>query len=371
VTSAAIGVDPLWFDVPGGVGTYVRNLVPAMLAREPSLEASLFHARFDRPDPEEPWLRGLPVETLSRSIRSLYPAWNLLARPALPPSLARADVVHATTGVAVPPAARGQRLVVTIHDLAFLHRPEAFPRRWRALHRLGVRAAARRAHAIVVPSRSTADDLSSATGIDVSRVHVVPLAAADPREPPDDADGTLRRLDVPQPYLLFVGTLEPRKNLVTLLRAYRRAAAAGIPHALVLAGPPGWGMDALGRELAVGGPGRVEHTGALTPEDLEVVYRRAWAFVYPSLYEGFGLPVLEAMARGIPVVASNSSSIPEVAGDAAVLVDPRSVDELAGAITRVATDAELAARLSIEGRRRAAGFSWEETARRTLEVYEP
>ena len=369
MTSAAVSVDALWFDVPGGVGTYIRNLVPAMLAHDPSLDVTLFHARFDRPDPSEPWMRGRRVITLRSGIRTLYPTWNLAGRPRLPPPLAAADVLHATTAVAIPPRAREQALVVTIHDLAFLRYPGAFPPRWRVLYRLGLRAAARHASAILVPSRSTARDVIEATSISEERVHVTPLApttdlgTADP-EP------VLRRLGVRRPYALFVGTLEPRKNLVTLVRAYRRAARSGVEHALVLTGADGWGPDELERELAAGDGGCIVRTGFVSTGDLDALYRGADAFVYPSLYEGFGLPVLEAMARGVPVVTSNASSLPEVARGAAIFVDPASVEELEAAITTVTTDRDLAARLSSDARERAAAFSWDETARRTLGAYD-
>jgi glycosyltransferase involved in cell wall biosynthesis len=170
--------------------------------------------------------------------------------------------------------------------------------------------------------------------------------------------------------VLFVGTLEPRKNLVRLVRAYRRVAGSRPSHALVLAGGMGWHSSELLRELALSGPGNVVLTGALSPSDLDAVYRGAAAFVLPSIYEGFGLPALEAMARGVPTIASSGSSIPEVTGDAAIAVDPRSVVEIADAIELVLRDAELAARLAKRGRARAERFSWDETARRTLQVYE-
>jgi glycosyltransferase involved in cell wall biosynthesis len=368
VTSAAISVDQLWFALPGGVGTYIRNLVPAMTARDASLEATLFHATFAGEDPDEPWLAGRRVETLPGTIRRLYPAWNTLGRPALPSAVASADLVHATSGAAVPPAARGQGLVVTIHDLAFERFPERFPPRWRLLYRLGLRAAARRADAILAPSRSTAEDVVARTRVDPARVHVTPLAATLP-ERADDPHAALERLGVPVPYVLFVGTLEPRKNLVTLVRAYRRAAASGIQQALVLAGAPGWGMDGLDRELALEGPGTIVRTGWVPDEDLDALYRGASAFVYPSRWEGFGLPVLEAMARGVPAIASNVSSLPEVTGGAAIGVDPASPDAIASAIEAISTDAGLARRLADAGRARAERFTWDETARLTLEVY--
>jgi glycosyltransferase involved in cell wall biosynthesis len=369
VTSAAIHADALWFDLPGGVGTYIRNLVPAMRARDPSLDVTLFHARFDKNPPVDGGLRDLRIDPLAEPARRLYPGWNAFARPTLPESLASADVLHATSGVAVPPAGTGQRLVVTIHDLAFLRFPGLFPRRWRIVYRLGLRAAVRRADTILTPSRSTAEDLLSRTPVDPARVQVTPLAATLPVAERDPAE-TLVRLGIWRPYVLFVGTLEPRKNLVTLVRAFRRAASEGIPHTLVVAGPQGWGGHALERELALDGPGAIVRTGWLSDADLDAVYNGAAMFVYPSLYEGFGLPVLEAMARGVPTIASTTSSLPEVTGGAALGVDPSAPDALARAIVSLATDAPLAARLGDAGRRRAEAFSWDETARLTLRAYE-
>ena len=365
----AAHVDQLFFAVPGGVGTYIRNLVPALAGRDPSLEVSLFHARFPQSRPSEPWMDGFAEEEVPGSIRSLYPRWNLTGRPALPASIRSADLVHAMSASAVPPAAQGQRLVVTVHDLAFDRYPGLFPRAWRAMYRLGLRAAVRRADAIVTPSRATAEDVVSRTNVDPRMLHVVPEAAA---LPPSDVDvgEALSRVKVRPPYVLFVGTIEPRKNLVRLVRAYRRVAATGVPHALVLAGPLGWHHESLMRELALEGPGDIVMTGALAPDDLDAVYRAADAFVYPSVYEGFGLPVLEAMSRGIPVVASTTSSLPEVTGDAALGVNPRSVREIAAAIATVVGDVALAERLAAAGRQQAERFSWDETARMTLEVYE-
>ncbi|MEX0753780.1 MAG: glycosyltransferase family 1 protein [Actinomycetota bacterium] len=369
MTSVAFHVDQLFFKAPGGIGTYVRELAPALLRQDPSLDLKLFHSRFVVAGPPERWLRDHWVEELGDQITTLYPRWDLFGRPALPESLRSADVLHATNPSAIPPAAGRQRLVVTVHDLAFEHFPELFPRRWRLLYRLGLRAAVRRADAILTPSRSTAEDLVSRTKVRPERVHVVPLAAALGDHAADPIP-VRERLKVPEPYALFVGTLEPRKNLVSLVRAYRRVAGAGLPHALVLAGPMGWQPAALLRELALPGPGEVVLTGPVSPADLDVLYRGASVFAYPSIYEGFGLPVLEALGRGAPTIASNASSVPEVVGDAGILVDPRSVAELADALERVLTDEQLASELSRKGIERAARFTWDETARRTLQVYD-
>jgi glycosyltransferase involved in cell wall biosynthesis len=333
------------------------------------LQLTLFHSRFASHEVPERWMRDHWVEELSGSIKTLYPRWDSIGRPALPASLRALDVVHATNPAAIPPTAAGQRLVVTVHDLAFEHHPNLFPRPWRALYKLGLRAAVRRADAILTPSRNTAEDVLSRTKVDPRKLHVVPLAASLPATDIDVGE-ILSQLKVRRPYVLFVGTIEPRKNLVRLVRAYRRVAATGVPHTLILAGPLGWHHEPLMRELALEGPGEIVMTGSLAPDELDAVYRAAEAFVYPSLYEGFGLPVVEAMARGIPTIASNTTSVPEVSGDAALGVNPRSIREIAAAIESVCTDVELARSLATRGRARAERFSWDETARLTLGVYE-
>jgi glycosyltransferase involved in cell wall biosynthesis len=366
MTSVAFHADQLFYRIPGGIGTYIRELLPELAAADPSLDLTVFHSRFGSAVPPE--LTPFRRVELDRSIRSLYPSWNLLGSPPLPPPVAEQDVVHAPSVASVPPAGPGQRLVVTVHDVAFRVFPSLFPPAWRALFRTGLRRAARRADAIIAVSRSTATDLVRLARVDPGQLHVVPLASSLPAWD-SDPDPILDRMKVPRPYLLFVGTLEPRKNLVRLIRAYRRTAVR-FPHALVLAGPLGWRSKRLHRELAVPGPGRIVVTGAVPAEVLDALYRGADAFVYPSLYEGFGLPVLEAMARGVPTLIADAASLPEVAGQAALSVDPRSVRTIAQGIERLLDDRELAARLGDAGRDRAALFSWEQTARMTLKVYE-
>ena len=367
MTSLAFLIDQLFSPAPGGMGTYVRELVPAMVRADTSLEVLLFHSRFDHTEPEL-WARRFAVQSLPREARRLYPSWALLARPALPDSIASASLLHSPVPAAVPPAGTGQRLVVTVHDVAFLAHPEVFPPVWRLMYRAGLRAAARRADALIAPSRHTAEDLVRRTKVPSDRVHVVPLAPFPSASGPS-VDEALSRFKIRRPYVLFAGTLEPRKNLVRLVRAYRRMAGRGSAHSLVLAGPIGWQPQPLMREVAQEGPGEVLMVGKVSTTDLDALYRGADAFAYPSLYEGFGLPVLEAMARGVPCVVSTSSSLPEVAGEAALPVDPLSVGGLAEAMERLTTDPGLAARLRQAGLERAARFSWDQTARRTLDVY--
>ena len=367
--SVAFHVDQLFYDAPGGIGTYVRELVQALAAADGAPELTLFHSSFPGRRAEA-WMDRFPIHELPHGIRRLYLEWALVGRPPLPGELAAMHLVHAPSPVALPPAGPGQRLVVTVHDLAFRVYPRLFPAVWRNLFRAGIRRAVANADAIVTVSEHTARDLVAFTRADPNRVHVIPLAASLPETAAEPAE-VIERLKVPRRYLLFVGVLEPRKNLVRLVRAYRRAVAAGaLPHALVLAGPMGWHSRPLLREVATAGPGDVVLTGRVEARELDALYRGAAAFAYPSLYEGFGLPVLEAMVRGIPVVTSAVSSLPEVAGDAALLVDPRSTAQLAEAVERVLAEEDFATRLSAAGRARAAAFSWERTARMTLQVYE-
>ena len=365
--SVALHVDQLFSPAPGGIGTYIRE-VGGRLAGHRDVRLLPFHAAHGV-SLDEPRLGGLPVTRLSRTPRLLYPLWDLTGRPPLPGDLQAADILHAPLPAAIPPAGPGQKLVVTVHDLAFRPYPRLFPARWLVLYRLGTRRAARRADAIIVPSESTKRDLVRHERVDPGRVHVVPLAASLPRSQ-TDFDERLHRLKVKRPYILFVGTLEPRKNLVRLVQAYRHAVARGrFEHTLVLAGPLGWRSEPLLREIRFPGPGQVILTGRATPAELDGLYRGADLFVYPSLYEGFGLPVLEAMARGVPTIASTASSLPEVVGEAAFGVEPRSVPGLASAIERLLTDTAEAERLAKAGLARADEFSWDRTADETLAVY--
>ncbi len=358
----AFHVDQLWFAAPGGIGTYVSRLATELPAAAPDDDFMPFSASWaGRPTPD-----GVPTATQSvgMPIRALYPLWAWSRRPCLPQRFGALDVIHATNPAAIPPARPGQALVVTIHDLAFERFPELYPPRWLRLYRRGLEIAVREAHAVLTPSRDAAAAVA-ARGIERERIHITPLAADPPVEtgavsaPPYDA-----------PYVLFVGTLEPRKNLPRLVRAFRAAVRdASLPHRLVLAGATGWQQDALANELAGDGGGRVHLPGRVGTHELEALYRGADAVAYPSLYEGFGLPVLEALAHGRPTLSSSTSSIPEVADDAALLVDPEDDEAIAAGLVRILTDEPLRAALMEKGPVRAASFSWPATARATLDAY--
>jgi glycosyltransferase involved in cell wall biosynthesis len=297
------------------------------------------------------------------------------------------DLLHGLA-FAAPLAARCPT-VVTVHDLSFLHHPGAF-RAWNRSYlawitRLSVRLACR----VITVSENTRQDVISSWGVSSEKVVAIPNGVDGAFCPasPDEVADYKRRQGLPDRYILFVGTLEPRKNLVRLVEAYatmqhalgerpvatgssKPEAARSAAPTLVIGGGKGWFyQEMLSRVNELGLGDRVLFPGFLPPEELPWWYRGADLFVYPSLMEGFGLPVLEAMACGVPVVTSAASSLPEVAGDAAWLVDPADQGELAAAMTGILLNPSLAAKMREAGLRQAARFSWERTAAATVEVY--
>lgn len=207
-------------------------------------------------------------------------------------------------------------------------------------------------------------------GVSPDKVTVTLLAVDERYTPsPEGIPGTTVA-ELPCPYILNVGTLEPRKNLDGLLRAFAQAKRAGIPHSLVIAGARGWGESRLaGLPEELGIADSVLFLGFIDEHDLPHLYANAAFFVYPSLYEGFGLPVLEAMASGTAIITANTSSLPEVAGDAALFVDPRSDNEIATAIIRLAGDLGACKELVAKGIKQAGSFSWDRTVAETVAVY--
>jgi glycosyltransferase involved in cell wall biosynthesis len=284
----------------------------------------------------------------------------------------RFDVLFAPNFV--PPPTRAPRQVVTIHDLAFRLMPETAPHAvpwWRRAVERAVTQSAR----VIVPSTTTKRDLVALYGVDDRRVAVIPLAVDHARYRPQDADavaGVRERLGLPERYALFLG-LDRRKNLAAVLEAFEWLPRSGRP-ALVVAGARPWEPDARDPTedaLARAAPdvrARIVRLGYV-PERLKpALVGGAAALVYPSRYEGFGLPVLEAMATGTPVVASNVSSIPELTDGAALLVDPEDPPAIADAVARVLDDGAVRETLRRAGIARASAFTWDETARRTAEV---
>ncbi len=284
----------------------------------------------------------------------------------------QADVAHFTNGMI--PFATTVSTVVTIHDLSLKLYPRCHPVRRLLLNRPLMQVAMRQASAIVAVSNSTRRDLLRLHGVPADRVSVVHEAASPAFCPiRDRARLELMRTKygLPERFILYVGTIEPRKNLGRLITAVAQARAAGIPHHLVCVGPYGWSSrDLTGLIERLDLTPYVHFTGYVPFEDLPTLYNLGELFVYPSLYEGFGLPVVEAMACGTPVITANSSSLGEIAGDAAITVDPSSTEALAQAIRGLAMDEERRRDLSERGRQRSRTFSWARTAKEMLAVYQ-
>lgn len=263
--------------------------------------------------------------------------------------------------------------VLTVHDLAVFLYPETFTFKKRVLQRSALPLLVRQAAAILTPSEATKRDLLRLIPTNPHKIHAIALAPGEAfRDPPDELAIARQRkaLQLPERYLLAVGTLEPRKNLVRLVRAFEHLAAAHPDAQLVVAGAKGW-RDA-GIQAAFGqSPARerIRLLGYVEPEALRVLYHQAVALCYPSLYEGFGLPVVEAMAMGTPVLTSRGSSLDEVAAGAAVVVDPLSIDQISAGMERLWTDAPLRHDLRLQGLARAGQLSWANTARATREVF--
>lgn len=295
--------------------------------------------------------------------------WEQLLAPFLL-RIARPDVFHGVLNIA--PLLCPTPSVITIHDLAFLSFPQTFRRVNRTYLTWATRASARGAARILAVSEFTKREIVRLLGIAPERI-VVTYDACDSRFAPPEPERLAAfraRKGLPDRFILFVSTLEPRKNIPTLLDAYARIAGA-TDAPLLIGGGKGWLYEPIFARLEALGLGdRVRMVGFIDADELPLWYAAATVFTMPSLYEGFGMPLLEAMACGTPVVASSSSSLPEVVGDAGLLTPPTDADALGAAILRLLNDAELRADLRERGLRQARRFSWAETAERTLRAYE-
>jgi glycosyltransferase involved in cell wall biosynthesis len=281
------------------------------------------------------------------------------------------DVAHFTNGMI--PLGSPVTTVVTVHDMSLRLYPGCHPVRRLLLNRPLMHVAIQQASAIVTVSHSARRDLLRLHGVAADRVSVVHEAASPVFRPINDRArlGDVKaKYGLPDRFILYVGTIEPRKNLMRLMTAFAAARKAGIPHRLVCVGPYGWSSrDLSGHIERLGIRDAVHFTGYVSFDDLPAIYNLGDFFVFPSLYEGFGLPVVEAMASGLPVLTSNTSSLGEIAGDAAETIDPTNTEAMIDAICRLAADASLRRDRSERGLERARAFSWTQTAREMLAVY--
>ena len=320
---------------------------------------------------EQPLLPALPAGFASRRLAT--PSHHRLEQWLLPLELLASpiDLLHSTDFI--PPFIRRCRSVITVHDLAFLRWPQLLTADSRRYFNQQIAHAVGSSDRIIAVSRATRQDLIELLAADPAKIDVV-YEAADPSmgPEPDSAitDLGLKRLGLGGEFLLFVGTLEPRKNVPLLVSAFRALVDAGYEGQLVLAGARGWLYEDVFRAVEALHLGtRVRFVERFSQAELRHLYNGARLLVLPSVYEGFGLPVLEAMACGLPVITSDVSSLPEVAGAAALTVPAADVDALVTAMSRVLNDGALAEELRRRGLARAAEFSWERAAHETVAVY--
>lgn len=353
-----------------GNESYITNLIEALAELDNTNRYTLYVTkdeaveRFRHRWPHVSVRRTLPHTPLVRIPVTL--AAELRRRPV--------DLLHVQyTAPPLTPCA----VVATIHDLSFEHLPETFKRRSRMQLRLTVRRTARRASRVIVPSEHTRRDIIETYDVEPERVSVTPLAAPESFAPVADEREVLRVRElykIEGDYILTVGSIQPRKNLTRLISAYsalRRARPQANLPKLALVGKRAWLYDETLRRIEnCGLQDLTVLTGYVSESDLPALYTGALCFVYPSYFEGFGLPPLEAMQCGAPVIAGNLTSLPEVVGDAGLLVDPFDEAALAQAIGRMIDDSNLRARLRLKGLERARQFSWRETARLTLQAYQ-
>ncbi len=348
-----------------GVSNYNAQLLRHLPAAAPDLRLVAFAG--DRRFTPAP---GVTVRRPAWSTRSPLAriAWE---QSALALASRRVDLLHGS--VYASPVLAACPTVITVHDLTFVHQAAMLRPFNRVYLRLITRLSARRAARVIATSEHTRRELMDWLALPPGRVVAVPNGVSEEFAPaaPTAVEAFRQQHGLPARFVLFVGTLEPRKNLVRLIEAFARARASLHDETyLVIAGSRGWYYEQIFAHAASLDQGAaILFPGFVSAEALPWWYRAAAVFVYPSLYEGFGLPVLEAMASGTAVITSNTSSLPEVVGDAALSVDPTDVDALAAALVRLLNDETLRGQLSAAGVRQAAQFSWRRCAQETVAVY--
>lgn len=354
-----------------GIGRYTFNLAQALAKVLPAGdELTLLH------DPRQPNTRydlaALAAQPGLRLVEVRARNFSLVEQWRVPVALRRlkSSVYHSP--YYVMPYWPGVPSVLTLFDLIPMLNPEDFSPMARLSFAVAVRLAARAARRVITISQASANDLRKHLGLPEAVLSAIPLAA-DPMFVPQPAESVARvqaRYGLPADYVLYLGSNKPHKNLSGLVRAFVQLTPASVGGAeLVIAGH--WDERFPQARLAAqGAPDRVRFLGPVAQADLPALYAGATLFVFPSIYEGFGLPPLEAMACGVPVACSNSSSLPEVVDDAALLFDPLDVEAISGALERACTDSALRADLAAHGLQRAQQFSWARTARQTLDLYD-
>jgi glycosyltransferase involved in cell wall biosynthesis len=359
-----------------GIGTYSLNLIRSLVGENPDVEFFLYTRHVDH-EGVLPRARNAQVRRLAVP---LYPLWEQLALP-LAASRDRVDILHCLGNTGPIFASGRPRQVLSLMDVMFLDTGEFVPRPVTTYQRLGrlyrsqvsPRTSQRADAVITISDFSRRDILRLIPGLDPARVTTIHLAcdpAFSEKAAAEERDPALDSLP-PSPFILCLGAEDPRKNTLRMVRAYLALLRNDdVAEDLVIAGYRNWERSPGFLEARkAGAESRIHFMPYVPMADLVDLYRRATLFAYPSLYEGFGIPILEAFSAGCPVVASGATSIPEVGGDAASYFDPRSVEELAEAMLRVIRNPRLRASMIEKGRQRARGFGWDQVAARTMEVY--
>ena len=376
----ALNLEQLLHRPPGGIGRYTAELARLLPGPDPDggerIEVVPFVARHRRSKIEAALgafgLADLEPVALLLPRPVLYDSWNLLGVPplgTLHPALRHVDLVHAPS-LAVPPRS-GVPLIVTAHDAATLVEPDTYPRRGRRFHNQGFAAAARRADLVIAPTQAAAAEIVDRTAIKAERIRVIPHGVSQRQVSEGLVEVTRVTLGLgDMPYVLWVGTLEPRKNLPLLLEAFQAVVRAGLLERLVVVGPDGW--RGAPRAVAMSSEAlgdRICFTGAIRSDRLTALYRGASLFAFPSIHEGFGLPILEAMAQSVPVLCSDIPVLREVGGAAAAYAPPTDAGAWGEALVGLLRDAPARARMAAVSREWAAGFTWEQSIRRTRRCY--
>jgi glycosyltransferase involved in cell wall biosynthesis len=371
----AIGIDyTAAYEQGAGIGRYVRELMRALAAQDSSTPYRLFVAGAGRR--QLPPVPGPNFCWRSTRITPLWFArlWHRLQLP-LPVEVftGRVRLFHATD-FTLPPTLPGTRTLLTVHDLSFVRAPETTTPVLKAYLDVVVPRSVRRATHVLADSQATKDDLIALYGTPAEKITVLVGGVQPEFRPVSDPAARAaarQRYGIPaNPYVFSVGTVQPRKNYARLIAALAALGSAYEDVHLVIAGGRGWLEGPIYQAVRDHGlQGRVHFIGFARDEDLPALYSDAVCLAYPSLYEGIGLPVLEAMACGTPVLTSAISSLPEVAGDAAILVDPYDIEAIVDGLRRLLDDATLRTELTARGFRQAAKFTWEGAATQLLAIY--
>lgn len=357
----AVDIRPLLEPQRAGVSLYTLNLV-RWLAKRGAHEYRLFCNSHQRPFPDDAPPEDINVKHFHKRWpnKALNASFSTFGLPRIDRTVGGADVLYLPN---LNFTASGCPYVVTLHDLSFYRYPEFFSPKQRLWHSMiDARGLVRRASVVIAVSRHTKDDIIETFGVDEARIRVVTPAVSGEFKPRDESRiaAVRRKYGLPGRFILYLGTLEPRKNVEGLIRAFD---ICGNDTDLVIAGGKGWMYDRIFK-AAERSPkkGRIRFIGYVEEWDKPALYSAARAFVYPSFYEGFGMPALESMACGTPVIASHASSLGEVVGDAGLLVNPANPEEIAYAIDQILTDEALYEKLRARGIEKSADFSWERGA---------